>query len=243
MALSAMATAIKELYGMAENINEWLDRHIEDMKASDNPTISRSGRVLDMAKLGFGLGYITPVIIISAGQLLLGNTLNAVMTVATAATLSNPVAMTCAAIGAIYYGWSALTELERQDIIGKLSKGLEIGIELIKSIIRFVISTIKEFTDNKYFIDLKEYIGKAANNFGRTLSDVTRTLKDKAFDYGGRIKQTTIDVIDTTIRVANETSETIATTVVKATDGIQQATDKITGKQPGQGTPPPRKDQ
>ena len=135
-ALSVIAQAIKALYGAAEDINEFLDKHIVEMKDSENPTIARTGRVLEMAKYGFGIGYITPVIVIAVGQLLLGNPLSAAVTVVTAATFTNPIAMTCAAIGAIYYGWGALTEVERSEILEKLSNGLEVGIELIKSATR-----------------------------------------------------------------------------------------------------------
>lgn len=178
MVLSAMAQAIQSLYGMGSDVNDWIDRHIEDMKGSENPTISRSGRVLEMAKLGFGLGYITSVIVISVGQLLLGNTLAAVVNVATAATLTNPIAMTCAAIGAIYYGWGALSDVERNEILEKLSKGLAIGIELINAIVRFVIETTKGLLDSKNFEEMKQYISNAAGVFGRTLGDVTHKLTD-----------------------------------------------------------------
>ena len=40
---------------------------------SENVTISRTGRVLEMAKLGFGIGYLTSVVVIAVAQLLLGN--------------------------------------------------------------------------------------------------------------------------------------------------------------------------
>ena len=50
--------------------------------------------------------------------------------------------MTCAAVGAILYGWNALSEQERNDILDRLSRGLEIGIELIKSIVIFVIIVV-----------------------------------------------------------------------------------------------------
>jgi uncharacterized protein YaaW (UPF0174 family) len=174
-----MAKAIQSLYGMAVGINEYLDKHIEDMKGSDNPTISRTGRVLGMAKLGFGIGYITPVVIISVGQFLLGNTLAAVTTVATAATLTNPVAMTCAAIGAIYYGWSALSDVERNQILGKLSEGLEVGVELIKSMVRFVTDMMNEFSNSQNFKEIKIYIGSAAQLFGKTLAEVTHKTIDR----------------------------------------------------------------
>ena len=119
---------------MAVEINEYLDKHIADMKGSENPTISRTGRVLEMAKFGFGIGYITSVVVIAAGQLLLGNPLVAINKVVASATLSNPIAMTCGAIGAVYYGWGALSDIERNEILDKLSRGLDVGIELIKSI-------------------------------------------------------------------------------------------------------------
>jgi len=106
LTLSAMATAIQGIYGMGASIDSFIDDHISQMKTSENDTIAKTGRVIEMAKFGFGLGYMSSVAIIAVGQLILGNPLNAVGTVATAATLTNPIAMTCAAVGAIYYGWS-----------------------------------------------------------------------------------------------------------------------------------------
>ena len=176
-ALSAMAKAVQALYGMAGEINEYLDKHIMDMKGSDNPTISRTGRVLEMAKLGFGIGYITPVLIISVGQLLLGNTLAAIGTLATAVTLTNPIAMTCAAIGAIYYGWSALSEEERNEMLDKVSKGLEVGVELINSVVRFVCDKTKDLLSSKNFEEMKEYVGSAVVVFNKTINDVTHGLR------------------------------------------------------------------
>ena len=102
LALSPIAEAVAALYGMGVAINDYLDRHIEEMKGSENPTASRTGAVLEMAKFGFGVGYLSSVVVISVGQYLLGNTLAAITTVATAATLTNPIAMTCAAVGAVY---------------------------------------------------------------------------------------------------------------------------------------------
>ena len=161
--LSAMARAIQELYGIASDFNQYLDKHIEEMKLSQNPTVSRTGRVLEMAKYGFGIGYITPVVVIAVGQLLLGNSLAAITTVATAATLSNPIAMTCAAIGAIYYGWGALSDKEREEILDRLSTGLEVGIEFIRSVVRFVIDKTKEVLSSKNITEFKGYIAAAAD--------------------------------------------------------------------------------
>jgi hypothetical protein len=73
-----MTIAIKVLYGIgkaaagvaqtASSINDFLDHHIADLKRSDNPTIACTGRVLEAAKLGFGLGCIGSIAIIATGQ-------------------------------------------------------------------------------------------------------------------------------------------------------------------------------
>jgi hypothetical protein len=226
--LSVMATAIQSLYGMAVGINDYLDKHIEDMKCSDNPTISRTGNVLGMAKLGFGIGYITPVVIISVGQLLLGNALSAVATVATAATLTNPIAMTCAAFGAIYYGWSALSDVERNEMLDKLSQGLEVGIELIGAMVRFVIEKTKEFFSSKNFEELKNYIGSAAV-FGKTLGDVTHKLKDRASDAFEIFKAKSGEVVTKTGDLATEVmtraGEALDKTSVVASDAYDTVKD------------------
>lgn len=215
-ALSSMTLAVQAIYGIAIEINEFLDKHIEDMKEAENSTISRTGRILEMAKYGFGLGYITSVTIISVGQLLLGNTMVAVTTVTTAATLTNPVAMTCAAIGAIYYGWGALSDVERNEILDKLSKGLGIGIELIKSIVGFVIDKTKELLSSKNLDEIKEFIGSAAAVFGKTLGDVTRKITDVVSDTldvfkrkSGEAMVKTFDVATDTYRTVSETADDI----------------------------------
>lgn len=180
--LSPFALAIKSLYGFAVEINTFIDDHIDSMKASANSTIARTGSVLEGAKFGFGLGYISSVIIIAGGQLLLGNTLAAVSELATAAALSNPMAMTCAAVGAIYFGWNALSDQERESILEKLSEGVQVGKELIKSIFSYVINWFKSVNDSVLFKELKDDIREAAIIFQRSLSDVTKSAADKADD-------------------------------------------------------------
>ena len=152
-ALSGMAQAIKALYHIVGEINEFIDDHIEKLKASDSPLIASTGRVLEAAKYGFGVGYMSSVAIIAVGQYLLGNTLAAAVTVATAATLTNPIAMTCAALGAIYYGWNALTDKERRQILESLSSGLAMGIELIRSLVEFVIRKSKDLMTSSQLED------------------------------------------------------------------------------------------
>ncbi len=178
--LSPFSLAIKTLYGVAGELNSFIDSHIDSMKSSANTTISRTGAVLEGAKFGFGLGYMSSVIIISGGQLLLGNTLGAVSEVATAAALSNPMAMTCAAVGAIYFGWSALSDEEREGILEKLSEGVQVGKELIKSVFAYVINWFKALNDSAFIKELKEDIRDAAVIFHKNLSDVTKSAADKA---------------------------------------------------------------
>lgn len=234
--LSSMTLAVQTLYGITVEINEFLDKHIEDMKGAENPTISRTGRILEMAKYGFGLGYITSVTIISVGQLLLGNTMAAVTTLATAATLTNPVAMTCAAIGAIYYGWGALSDVERNEILDKLSKGLGIGIELIKSIVGFVIDKTKDLLSSKNFDEIKEFIGSAAAVFGKTLSDVTHKITDvfsDTFDVfkrkSGEAMVKTFDVATDTYRAVSETADDIREKLINTSLKLRKDEDPAKG--------------
>lgn len=227
MALSVMAKAVQALYGMATDVNEYLDQHILEMKGSENATISRTGRILEMAKLGFGIGYITPVVIIAVGQLLLGNSLSAITTVATAATMTNPIAMTCAAIGAIYYGWGALSDLERDEILQKLSHGLEVGIELIKSMVGFIINKTKELLSSKNIDEIKNFIGSAASVFGRTLGDVTHKLSDVVGDTFDVFKKQTSLAMEKTFEVATDAREAVALTAVKVGGSVDKLKEKL----------------
>ncbi|MBH9553964.1 hypothetical protein [Inhella gelatinilytica] len=182
MGLSPVAAAVASLYGEVVDFNAFIDRHIDSLKASANATISATGRVLESAKFGFGLGYLSSVTIIAVGQFLLGNPLAAATTVASATAMANPIAMTCAAVGAIVYGWNALSDAEREGVLANLSAGLDIGIELIKAIIAFVIRTTKELLDSEALKEFKSFIAEKATLFGRRLSDVTRQALDTLSD-------------------------------------------------------------
>lgn len=208
-ALTGIGKAIMALYGVASDINTFVDEHIKAMRNSDNATVAQSGRVLEGAKYGFGIGYIVPVAIITVGQVLLGNHLAAIGTVASAAVLANPVAMTCAAIGAIYYGWNALSATEQSALLRRLHVDLEVGVELIKSIISFVIAKTKELLSSENFKELKQFISEAAGTFGKTLGDVTRAIKDHV-----------VGAVDTVVQTAVEAGQTMASAV----DSIKQST-------------------
>jgi hypothetical protein len=194
--LSPFAMAIKSLYGVAVELNAFIDEHIESMKSSANSTISRTGSVLEGAKYGFGLGYMSSVIIIAGGQLLLGNTLAAVSEVATAAALSNPMAMTCAAVGAIYFGWNALSDQERESILEKLSEGVQVGKELIKSVFAYVINWFKSINDSVFLKELKDDIRDVAVIFHKSLSDVTKSAADTADEIFKTVSETASKIGD-----------------------------------------------
>lgn len=188
-AASPIVAAIKVMYRAAGQFNDWLDEHIEDLKRSDNPLIASTGRVLEGAKFGFGVGYVASTALIAVGQFLLGNTFAAVATVASAAVLSNPIAMTCAAIGAIYFGWKALTDKEREQILEHLAAGLTLGVELIRAVVEFAIRRSRELLDSSQLETAKTFIKAQAEAFGRTLYDVTKQLGDLASDSAEAITE------------------------------------------------------
>jgi hypothetical protein len=218
--LGPIAEAIATAYSMGSAVNEFINKHIDTLKASENPTIASTGRVLEGAKFGFGLGYLAPMVIIATGQLLLGNSFSAVIgaagTVMSAATFSNPIAMTCAAVGAIYFGWTALTETERNDILDRLSKGLNIGVELIKSFVGYVFGKLKEFSSSKQLAEFKDFVKTQAAVFGKTLYDVTKSVGDLVKGAAERVSN-----------IAGQAADTAMTATKKAADVASQAAEKV----------------
>ena len=207
--VSLITAAIRGIYGIAGDINDFLDRHIADLQASDNPTVARTGRVIMAAKSGFGIGYITSVVVIATGQLLLGNSLAAGGAVLTAVTLTNPIAMTCAAIGAIYYGWNALSDQERNDIIEKLTNDLKVGAELIKSLIRFVVDKTKEFLSSENLKEIKVFVANAAAGFGKSLGDITKKVADMVSGSFEAFKKTTGQAADAVADLASDAYDAV----------------------------------
>jgi hypothetical protein len=234
MAVSAIAQAVSALYGVTAGVataafqgvvvlNQFFDNHIEEMKTHENTTIARSGRVLDAAKYGFGIGYVTSVAVIATGQVILGNTLAAGGTFATALVLANPIAATCAAMGAVIYGYSALSDVEREELLAKISSGLAIGMELVKSIIRFVVDTAKALLSKENIAELKKFIATAAETFNRTLSDVTRKVKDRIADGLDVIKDKSGDAAE----VISDGFETLAENAGDAFDKVSERVSKL----------------
>lgn len=180
--VNPITAAISALYGFAQTIDQGLDQLLERMKQSENSTVSRTASIIEGAKYGFGIGYITPVVVIAVGQLILGNPLGAVVTVAGAAVMTNPIAMTCGAIGAIYYGWQALAEEDKNAILSRLMSAFGVGAELIKAMINFVLTRTKELLSAENLAEVKRFIAEAASAFGNSLSDVTKAIKDTVID-------------------------------------------------------------
>ena len=211
--------AIKALYGVATSVNTFIDEHIAKLKAHENETINTTGRVLENAKAGFGIGYITPLILTATGQLLLGNQLNATAILDSGMTLSNPLAMTCGAIGAIYYGWQALSEEEKNAILARLTAAFEVGVELIKSMISFVISSLGSILSKEKLAEFKNFVASAAENFGKTLADITRDIKDKFFH-----------VMDWVGNAWKEASTSVQEGAERTKDSVKETFEKMTKK-------------
>lgn len=220
LVLGPIATAIAVAYKMGSTVNDFINDHIETLKASDNPTISSTGRVLEGAKFGFGLGYVAPVVIIATGQLLLGNTFAGVVaasgTLMSAATFTNPVAMTCAAVGAIYFGWTALSDPEKNDILNRLSEGLNVGVELIKSLVGYVCSKLKEFSSSKQLAEFKDFVKTQAADFGKTLYDITKSVGDLVKGAAEKVSN-----------IAGQAADSTVTATKKAADAATQAAGSV----------------
>jgi hypothetical protein len=184
-AVTPIVAAIRMLYGIGDDINRWADRHIAELKRSRNPNISRTGRVLEAAKKGFGIAYISSATIIAAGQLLLGHPIDAGTTAITAMIDLNPHVLTAAAIGALMFGYSALNEDERAELHRRVGSGLAIGIELVRSVIEFAIKAATSLLGNeswddfkRFFARQKQVLGEAFESAGKSISEGYDSFSD-----------------------------------------------------------------
>lgn len=163
-----MTDALRGAYGMDNNVHDFIEGHIADLKRSEEPAISLTGNVLEAAEHEFGIDYITPLIILATGHLLLGNPLREADYIATSSLNSN--FMSCAAVGAIYYGWRTLHSQERDELVVRLSSGFDVGRVLVRCVINFLVDQTKEILDRNNLKEMKNYIGKAVdmlrNKFG-----------------------------------------------------------------------------
>ena len=119
------------------------------------------------------------------------------------------MAMSCASIGAIYYGWSALTDQERQETLEAVSSGLGVGVELVKAIVNFVIEKSEEVMDSKNTQELKHYVSDVAALFGKTLYDVTGQVVDMVSSAVEAVAEKSSAAIKKTKRAISDSGQAI----------------------------------
>lgn len=241
---SPLLTSLRMIWGVTKDLNDWMDEHIDDLKKSVNETISATGRVLEGAKFGFGLGYMAPVALTMTGQLLLGGLEGSVLSTsialagsaAQAVTFSNPIAVTCGAIGAIYFGWKALSEQERNAIVNRVTQAFDIGVELVKSFIGFLFKTMEKVFTRENIEALRGYLKEAAEAIGTTLSSITKTLRDKFSDAADAVSEGAGKASETVKQAAGAVSESADEAFKSATDSIQKAYDDLRDAVKGRGS-------
>lgn len=230
-----LLTSLRMIWGASKDLNDWVNEHIDDLKKSANETVAATGRVLEGAKFGFGLGYLAPTALTMAGQLLLGglqeNSFSAIIaasqTAAHAVTFTNPMAVTCGAIGAIYFGWRALSEQERNAIVDRVAQVFSIGVELVRSFIDFLFKTMATVFTKENIAGLKNALKEAAEAIGRTLSSITKALKDRFTDAADAVGEGVDKATENVRGAANSVSETAEAAFRSASDAISKAYDDL----------------
>jgi hypothetical protein len=205
---SAITQAIRALYGVAGDLNEFLDGHIGQLKASADPAVSAVGRVLEGAKQGLIVGYVAPVVIIAVGQLLLGNPLAVLGTAVSAVLFANPIAQTCAAVGAIVYGWRALNDAERAAILQKLQDGMHLAAEVVQQVIEFTLGLVKKSFGSKQLAALKETLASHAAWLGRSMYAITGKVADLVYGQDAQARRDS-DVLASVLRQCHQETELV----------------------------------
>jgi len=177
---STGANSLSQLYGFTVEAARFAVSHIDTLKAADNAIANRCGQLLEAANEGFGLGNETALVLIGVGQQLLGNPLTGgAMGAAGTAALANPVVMTCAAIGAIHYGWNAMSQDERDAVLKVVGGAFRVGVEFIRSLANFAVDMIKSLMSAENIAELKKMVADTAAAFGTRLSQITRAVSDR----------------------------------------------------------------
>lgn len=177
LAGSAGANSLSQLYGFTVEAARFAVSHIDTLKAVDNAIANRCGQLLEAANEGFGLGSETALVLIGVGQHLIGNPLTAAA--AGGAAAANPVVMTCAAIGAIHYGWNAMSQEERDILLKAVGSAFRVGVEFIRSLATFAFDMIKALMSAENIAELKKMVANVAASFGTRLSEITHALADR----------------------------------------------------------------
>jgi hypothetical protein len=175
--MSPGLTTLASLYGFTVSAAQFAVQHIDVLKAADNELARRCGFILEATSKGFDIGADKALLLIGVGQSLLGNPLTGALA---ASGPGNPIVMTCAAIGAIHYGWNAMSDKERDRVLLAVSKAFEVGVEFVHSIARFAIETIRSLMSSEQLAELKQIVAEAAATFGRRLRQITHPVFDRA---------------------------------------------------------------
>ena len=173
--ISDGAQLVAASYGFSSPV-QFVQHHLEQLSTSGSELAERCSAVLQQATIGFGMGADTSLVIIGVGRTLLGSPLAGAPVVT---SMSNPVTMTCAAVGAIYFGWKALSDAERQRIVAEIARAFSLGPQLIISIVRFAIDTLRTLSNAQRLTEFKKPIAEVAASFGRSLGDVTHSIVDR----------------------------------------------------------------
>ena len=192
-ALAAAGHAVSGVAAAVKEANDLTDSMIANLKANENLTINRVGRVLEGVKFGFLLGYVSPSILTAVGVCLTTGSLT-MATGAGIALIANPVASVSAAVGAVFFGWKALSDREREDVINQVGDFLKVGVEQIKAVVEFAIKLMKDLFTADNIQEIKETVAEAAATVGRHISDITKSLGDKISKVGQSIADTATNI-------------------------------------------------
>jgi len=176
LAGSTGMTTLGQLYGFASSAAQFAVEHIDKLKSADNLLANKCGLLLEQAVAGWGMGSETALLVIGIGQHLLGNPLTAgvVMTPGV-----NAVVVTCAALGAIHYGWKAMSDEDREMLVTAVGSAFAVGAELIRSIASFAYDKLKALMSAENMAELRKLVADVAGAFGTRLSEITRKLSDR----------------------------------------------------------------
>ena len=227
-ALSAAGHAVSGVAAAVAQANELTDSMIETLKANDNLTINRVGRVLEGTKFGFLMGYITPSILTAVGICLTTGDLM-MATGGSIAVLGNPVAGTCAAVGAVFFGWKALSDTEREEILNQVGKFLNVGWEQIKAVVEFAIKLMKDLFTADNIQEIKETVAEAATAVGRHISDITKSVSDKVAKVAASVCNTALAAANAVSGAVSSTGEAMSAAAEGVAQGASMASGKVTG--------------
>ena len=83
--------------------------------------------------------------------------------------------------------------------------------------ISYVITSLGSFFTKERMAELKNFVGSAAESFGKTLSDITHDIKDKFFSAMNWVEDTWNDATKTVKEGAEKTTESVKETFEKMT--------------------------